>query len=107
MVSLPITVYGDLEALRDLGESIRSERLRRNIAQRRVAELAGISLPTLRKIEQGNGRVEVRHVARVLGIFGAVDHLRDLIPAAPPPLDARAMLAEPRQRARSRRTLSS
>jgi transcriptional regulator with XRE-family HTH domain len=104
MVTLKVTAYGDSEALHALGENIRSERLRRNIAQKRVAELAGISLPTLRKIEQGNGRVEVRHLARVLGILGAVDRLRDVVQPPPAPVDFRALSAEPRQRARSRRT---
>ncbi len=103
MVSFNISAYGDVEALRDLGENIRAERLRRNISQQRIAELAGISLPTLRKIEHGNAHVAVGHVARVLGILGAVDRLKEIILPAPPPVDARALMAEPRQRAGSRR----
>jgi len=103
MVSINISAYGDVEALRDLGENIRADRLRRNISQQRVAELAGISLPTLRKIEQGNAQVAVGHVARVLGILGAVDRLKEIILPAPAPVDTRALMAEPRQRAGSRR----
>lgn len=103
MVSFSISVYGDVEALQDLGENIRAERLRRNISQQRIAELAGISLPTLRKIEHGNAKVAVGHVARVLGILGAVDRFKEIILPAPPPVDVRALMAEPRQRAGSRR----
>jgi transcriptional regulator with XRE-family HTH domain len=106
VVPVGVSVYGDIEALRDLGESIRAERLRRNIGQKRVAELAGISLPTLRKIEHGSGSVEIRHVARILGILGAVERLREVILPPAPPVDARALMREPRQRARSRRVPS-
>ncbi len=103
MSSLSLSVYGDAEALRALGEAIRGERLRGNFTQAHVAELAGISLPTLRKVERGDGSVEIRHYARVLGILGHAKRLEQLVPVSPPPPDPRFLAAVERQRARRRK----
>jgi transcriptional regulator with XRE-family HTH domain len=100
MDSTILSVYGDTEALRALGASIRDERLRRNWTQQHLADLVGISLPTYRKVEEGSPRVEIGHAARILGVFGYVDRLATLVPPSPPPLDLKALTAEPRQRAR-------
>ena len=103
MISIVLTAYGDSEVLRDLGESLRNERLRRNFTQGHVATLAGISLPTYRKLEKGDGTVEIRHLARVLGILGHVDRLRELFPPFSLPSDPKALAALLRQRARQRK----
>ncbi len=100
MASFALSAYGDSEALRHLGETIRDDRLRKNLTQLHVAELTGISLPTYRRIERGDGRVEIRHYARVLGILGHVERLRELVPEAPVAVDAKALFRAPRQRAR-------
>lgn len=104
MNAISLSAYGDAEALRALGESIRNDRLGRNFTQQRIATLAGISLPTYRKLESGDGTVELRHVARVLAILGHVDRLRDLVPPTPIPPDRKALAAPQRQRARQRRS---
>jgi len=100
MASINLSAYGDVEALAALGEAIRDDRLSRNFTQRHLADLAGISLPTYRKLERGEGTVEVRHFARVLAILGHGDRLRVLIPPVVPPLDPRALVRMRRQRAR-------
>jgi transcriptional regulator with XRE-family HTH domain len=102
MVFVNLSAYGDSEALRALGDSIRSDRLSRNYPQKHLASLAGISLPTYRKIEQGEGTVEMRHLARVLAILGHGDRLRDLVPPITPPPDPKALASMERQRARRR-----
>jgi len=102
MPSINLSAYGDVEALGALGEAIRDDRLSRNFTQRHLADLAGISLPTYRKLEQGDGSVEVRHFARVLAILGHVERLRSLIPPVLPPPDPRAVVRMQRQRARQK-----
>jgi len=102
MASIILSAYGDAEALRALGESVRNDRLSRNFTQQHLASLAGISLPTYRKLEQGNGTVEIRHFARVLAILGHIERLRDLVPPVTPPPDPKAFAMLHRQRARSR-----
>ena len=102
MNAIILSAYGDAEALRALGESVRNDRLIRNFTQQHLASLAGISLPTYRKLEQGDGTVEIRHFARVLAILGHVERLRDLVPQITPPPDPKAFAMLQRQRARSR-----
>ena len=59
-----ISILGDTEALEKFGVRLRAVRLLRNLSQEYVAGVIGISVPTYRKIEQGDGTVEFRHVAR-------------------------------------------
>jgi len=79
-----ISLLGDKEALVKLGESVHQERLRRNLPQAHLAKIAGVSLPTYRKIEKGDGRIEFRHVVKVLAILGFAEALGDLVPLTPP-----------------------
>jgi len=87
-----------------LGTRIRDLRLSRNQTQEHIAQLAGVSRPTYRKIESGNGSVEIGIVARVAGIFGFAKNLGEVIPPPEPPLDMKALLTPARQRARGKRT---
>ena len=59
-----IFILGDAEALEKFGIRLKALRLRRNLSQEYVAGVVGVSVPTYRKIEQGDGTVEFRHVAR-------------------------------------------
>lgn len=101
MASIRLSAYGDAEALGALGASIRQDRLSRNFTQQHLANLAGISLPTYRKLEQGDGSIEIRHFARVLGILGYVERLRELVPPVTPSPDPKSLALLQRQRARS------
>ena len=98
-----ISILGDLEALKQLGERLRMERLRRNLSQEYVAKIVGITIPTYRKIESGNGKVEFRHVARALGVFGFSEALGALIPEVPVELTLKDLLAPERKHASHRR----
>lgn len=63
------------KALVQMGDNIRMARLRRKLSMSLVAERAGISLPTLRAIEQGSPSVSIGSHAAVLLAIGMKDEL--------------------------------
>lgn len=99
-----ISIYGDREALAQLGGRLRALRLQKNQTQEGLAKLAGISRPTYRKIESGDASVEVGAFARVLAMLGFAGRLGDVIPQTPPPVDLKALMRPSRQRARGRKS---
>lgn len=58
------------ERLRGLGERLRAARLRRRMTQAALAARADVSLPTLRKLEQGEGSVGLATLLRALEVLG-------------------------------------
>jgi len=98
-----ISVLGDKEAMVKLGARLRAERLRRNLSQGHMCEVMGITIPTYRKIEAGDGTVEFRHVARALGIFGYTDALGELVPETQPEMRLEDLLAPQRKHASGRK----
>ena len=100
-----ISVLGEKEAMAKLGLRLRAERLRRNLSQEHMGKKLGITIPTYRKIEAGDGTVEFRHVARALGVFGYADALGELVPEAQPEMRLEDLLAPQRKHAsRPRKT---
>jgi transcriptional regulator with XRE-family HTH domain len=101
MVSLEsmISVLGDSEALEKFGVRLKALRLRRNLSQEYVSGVVGVSVPTYRKIEQGDGTVEFRHVARALGALGLAEALGDVIPETEPELRLKDLLRPERKNA--------
>ena len=87
-----ISVLGDSEALEKFGIRVKALRLRRNLSQEYVAGVMGVSVPTYRKIEQGDGTVEFRHVARALGVLGLSEALGELVPETEPELRLKDLL---------------
>ncbi|MEW6221619.1 MAG: helix-turn-helix domain-containing protein [Thermodesulfobacteriota bacterium] len=66
------------EALRALGARIRARRLERNETQARFAARLAVSVPTVRKLEQGDPSISLGLVAEtllVLDRLGALDGL--------------------------------
>ena len=100
-MKLILTPFGDCEALAQLGERIKRERLRRNQTQKQAAKWAGVARATYAKLETGAGSVQLRVLARVLAQFGFADRLANCMPETPATIDfdAEARLAE-RRRAR-------
>ena len=94
-----ISILGDAEALEKFGIRLKALRLRRNLSQEYVAGVVGVSVPTYRKIEQGDGTVEFRHVARALGALGLAEALGDVIPATEPELRLQDLLRPERKHA--------
>jgi transcriptional regulator with XRE-family HTH domain len=101
MVSLEnmVSVLGDAEALEKFGVRLKALRLRRNLSQEYVAGVVGVSMPTYRKIEQGDGTVEFRHVARALGVFGLAEALGEVVPETEPELRLKELLRPERKHA--------
>ncbi|MBI4954127.1 MAG: helix-turn-helix transcriptional regulator [Myxococcales bacterium] len=61
--------------LAQLGQNIRLARTRRRLSAELCAERAGMSRPTLRAIERGDGGVTIGAIANVLHSLGLVDDL--------------------------------
>jgi len=94
-----VSILGEKEAMRSLGIRLRSHRLTRNLSQQYLADMVGVTVPTYRKIEAGDGTVEFRHVARALGVMGFGDALENLIPESEPELRLKDLLAPERKHA--------
>jgi len=58
-----------------LGENIRLAAKRRKLTQTQMAERTGLSKPTLRKIERGDGSVSIGHYLLVLAVLGLADDM--------------------------------
>jgi len=97
------SILGDIEAMRMLGNRIRQERLRRNWSQQDLSAQVGVTLPTYRKIEKGDGSVEFRHVVKALAVLGYQDALGEIIPEQPPELRLKDLLAPERKHASPRK----
>jgi transcriptional regulator with XRE-family HTH domain len=69
-------------AVRKLGSDIRNARRRRRIPTTVMAERAGISRPTLRKVEEGDPAVSLGIYANVLYVLGLEEGLAQLADAA-------------------------
>ena len=57
-------------SLEAFGRHLRTARLRRDLAQASVADMAGVSLRTLQKLESGDPGVAIRTVASVMASLG-------------------------------------
>ena len=82
----------------ELGENLRRLRINKNLEQKIVAERAGVSLRTLRNLEQGNGS-SLHTLIQVLRVLGRESWLATIAPIAT--IDPLMMTREalPRQRA--------
>ena len=79
-------------------------RLSRNITQPQLAEMAGISSRTVRRMEKGES-VSLNTFIRVLTALGFQDNLRDLLPDPEfKPLNMLKHNNESRKRARTKKT---
>ncbi len=74
--SVPREPQNVLDALVDIGRSVRAARLRRRMTARDFASRVGISLPTLRKLETGEPGVSFGIVATSLWVLGLLDPVR-------------------------------
>lgn len=52
--------------LQDLGNNIRAERNRRNLSQMGLADLIGVSVPHISKIESGNSDIKFTTLIAIL-----------------------------------------
>ncbi len=91
----------DAAILEQLGSRLKRTRLQHNLTQRRLAEEAGVSLSTIRNLEDGKPSqlVTLIRTMRVLGLLGGLERA---IPEPPP-----SPIEELRLRGRERRRASS
>ncbi|AGX88392.1 XRE family transcriptional regulator [Candidatus Symbiobacter mobilis CR] len=73
---LPLPAH---RALAKLGGDLRRARLRRRWTQQSLAERAGVSLNTVKRMESGDPRMQWQMLARVLVVYGDIDKLHDLL----------------------------
>jgi transcriptional regulator with XRE-family HTH domain len=65
------------EILQTLGQRMRAQRLIQGLPQRELAQMAGLSLGALRKLES-SGRCSLETLVRAVQALGLVDELQDL-----------------------------
>ena len=91
--------------LRELGERLRDARLSRNEGQKRFAARLGISVPTLRKMEQGNPSCTIGNWLEALYMLDHLDDIDTLFIKKETLFDKKERLAvKKRQRASKRKT---
>lgn len=90
---------GAVPAAALLGSHIRSARLARGDSQATLAQRAGISEVTLRRIERGESGAAIGHVLAVLEAMGLV---RQLVESVSPAQDALAPSRLPKRAGRRR-----
>jgi transcriptional regulator with XRE-family HTH domain len=94
----------DSAALEALGQRIARYRLNRNMTQAALASEAGISLPTVQRLEGGHS-TQATNLIRVLRALQLLDNLDSLVPEpAISPLQQARMQGKTRQRASSPRS---
>ncbi len=87
--------------LQQLGDRLRAERLARNESQTRFAARIGVSVPTLRRMEQGDASAQIGHWLTALTLLGRIADAETLLAPRYSLFDAAAQAEKPvRQRAR-------
>lgn len=94
--------------LKKIGEGVRGRRLRKNFSQSNLADLSGVSLPTIARLETGNGNISLLHLLSILKVLDMVDEMmtpfHDL--ESSPTLLAKASKGKTQKRMRRKRDIS-
>jgi putative transcriptional regulator len=97
-------ISSDAAALEELGRRIARHRLNRNLTQEALATEAGISTPTLQRMERGRSS-QTSSLVRVLRALDLIGNLDALVPEqAISPVQQARMQGRARQRASSSTT---
>lgn len=92
----------DSAVLGELGRRLARHRLNRNLTQGALAEQAGVSRPTIARLELGRS-TNLSNLVRILRALDLVGNLEALVPeAAPSPMQQLRMQKKQRQRASTR-----
>jgi len=94
-------ILSDAAALEELGRRIARHRLNRNLTQEALATEAGISTPTLQRMERGRSS-QTSNLVRVLRALDLIENLDALIPEP-----AMSPVQQARMQGRARRRASS
>jgi transcriptional regulator with XRE-family HTH domain len=79
MTKTQMSSLGAVNGLKKLGADIRVARKRRRMTQQRLADGAGVTLPTIRRLELGDPGVSLATLAMVLVVLGEGRRLADLL----------------------------
>ena len=66
-------------ALAKLGRDLSLARRRRRLSQSSLAERSGIGVNTVRRLEKGEPRGSIEHLARILCVLGEIERLEKLL----------------------------
>lgn len=91
-------------ALIRLGRDLSRTRRRHRLSRASLAERAGVSEATLKRLERGDARVALESLARALQILGAIDRFEQLLNHRNDELGLLLMEEQLPQRIRRRRT---
>lgn len=95
------------EKLKNLGERLRNARLDRNEGQERFAIRLGISVPTLRKMEQGNPSCTIGNWLEALYLLDCLDDIDSLFSKKETLFDKKERMAVKKRERASKRKIST
>jgi transcriptional regulator with XRE-family HTH domain len=78
MATFPLPLPAS-KAIQKLGRDISRARRRRRLTQASLAERSGLAVSTVRRIEEGNPKVALEHIARILHVLGEIARLEQLL----------------------------
>jgi transcriptional regulator with XRE-family HTH domain len=87
-----------------LGRDLSLARRRRRLSQASLAERSGVSLNTVRRLEKGEPRGSIEHLARVLQVLGEIERLEQLLDTGNDDVGLMMMNEELPERVRARRS---
>lgn len=96
----------DPQVLQAIGERVRELRLERQLSQAELARHAGISLPTMQRLEAARGKSSAASLIRILRSLRKLDALEAVF--APPSISPMALAGKqkPKRQRAPRKTIS-
>ena len=98
-----VTLMKVTEEVAQLGARLRAARIARDEPMRLFAERIGVSIPTLRAMEQGVDTVAIKHWANALWALDRLADLSAVLTQSASPLDLARQQSQPQRRRASRR----
>jgi transcriptional regulator with XRE-family HTH domain len=98
-----MNIFGmsDKAIIKEIGRRVKRKRLEGNLTQQEIADLAGISRPTVSDLERGNP-FEILTLIQIMRALSALDEIDSFIPdPGISPLQLAKMRGKERQRASS------
>lgn len=98
-----VSIVASTDALSALGRRLREARIARDEPMCIFAERIGVSVPTLRAMEQGADTVAIKHWANALWALDRLHELSSVLASSLSPLDLAELERRPRRQRASRR----
>lgn len=86
--------------LAKIGESLKGRRLQKNISQEELADLSGVSLASITRLETGKGNTSLANLLAILKALEIADELKNIFspPEVSPALLAKAVTGKTLER---------